>query len=194
LQWSNVEQTNKTAIQERKIKVLFLPADDAVTTTPQTNGVRHQDRSSMLSSPSPEAVTPQRGTSDTPVGSVSRPESRPADSKNLGQARESAFNPASSTTSDAMATVTAAASAVTKAVPTSAEELQAQLAEAKATISRLTQQAENGLRQRKTEVTSASKDQGRTSLGTQQPPSGGVSVQITALLCLLSFLLAYLLF
>ncbi|KAF1960111.1 VAMP-associated protein [Byssothecium circinans] len=187
--WSHIEQTSKSSIQERKIRVLFLPADDAAATTPKTNGASHPDRAS-LSSPSPEAVTPQRGAVETPVGSVSRPESRPADSKNLGEARESAHNPAASgvTTS-----VGAAAAAVSKAIPTSSEELQAQLAEAKATISRLTQQAESGLRQRKVE-SGTSKESAQAALRTQQPPAGGVSVQITAALCLVSFLLAYLFF
>ncbi|KAF2431812.1 vesicle-associated membrane protein-associated protein A [Tothia fuscella] len=37
-QWSHIEQTNKAAIQERKIRVAFLPAD-AATPAPKTNGV-----------------------------------------------------------------------------------------------------------------------------------------------------------
>ncbi|KAJ4357688.1 phosphatidylinositol-binding protein scs2 [Didymosphaeria variabile] len=189
--WSNIEQTAKSSIQEKKIRVIFLPADGNIS-TPQTNGAASH-RESLLSSPSPEAVTPQRGSTEQPVGSVSRPESRPAESKNLGEARESAYNPA--TSSGVAATVSAAAAGVANAIPTTSEELQAQLADAKATISNLRQQLETstGLRQRKTEPTRDSKEQLQTAVSTQQAP-GGVPIHIAALLALFSFLLAYFLF
>ncbi|CAI6338170.1 unnamed protein product [Periconia digitata] len=191
--WSNIEQTSKQSIQERKIRVIFLPADDEHLTTPSKTNGAHYDDQSTLSSPSIDsAVTPQRGSSETPVGSVSRPESRPTGSRNLGEARESAFNPAMS--GGATSTVGAAAAAVSNAIPSTAD-LQAQLNSAQATIRQLQKDAASGLRQRKVPGTSEStKDQGQTAMGTQQAPAGGVSVQITALLCLISFLLAYLLF
>jgi F0F1-type ATP synthase membrane subunit b/b' len=125
------------------------------------------------------------------VGAVSRPESRPADSKNLGQARESASNPA---TSGIAASVSAAASSAANAVPTSTAELQTQLAAAKAQILELKNQAGSGLRQRMPESTQQVKEKLQTATSTQNAPTGGVSVQITAALCLLSFLLAYFLF
>ncbi|KAK7191054.1 hypothetical protein DPSP01_007775 [Paraphaeosphaeria sporulosa] len=187
--WSHIEQTSKSSIQEKKIRVLFLPADGS-TATPQTNGGTSH-RESLLSSPSPEAVTPQRGSTQEPAGSVSRPAERPVDSKNLGDARESAYNPATST--GVAATVSAAASSVANAIPTSSNELQAQLADAKATISSLRQQIESGLRQRKTEPTRDTKEQLQTAVAPQQAP-GGVPIQYAALLSLLSFLLAYFLF
>lgn len=104
---------------------------------------------------------------------------------------ESASNAAAS----AQSTVASAANAV----PTSGEDLKAQLAQAKATITRLTQQTEEqGLRQRKTEaVNQDSRERistGTTGMGIQQQPADGVPVQIVAALCLLSFLLAYFLF
>lgn len=94
------------------------------------------------------------------------------------------------------ATVSAAATRVSNAIPVSQDDLKAQLEEAKATIARLTTQASEatGLRQRKTEPTHDSKSQLSTAAHTQTAPAGGVSVQITALLCLLSFLVAYFLF
>lgn len=191
MQWSNIEQTAKSSIQEKKIRVNFLPADDVTATPPKTNGVSHHERS-ILPSPSPEAVTPQRGSTEAPVGSVSRPDSRPAESKSLGEAKESAHNPASSVKSS----VTAAAASVANAVPTSSQDLQAQLTDAKATIAKLRQQVENssGLRQRKTEPTHDSKAKLATAERVQQAPAGGVPVQIVAGLCLLSFLVAYFLF
>lgn len=150
-------------------------------------------RESLLSSPSPEAVTPQRGASDA-TGPVSRTEDRPAGSKNLGEIKDEAYNPALS--ASVGSTVSAAATKVSNAIPVSQEDLKAQLEEAKATIARLTQQASEatGLRQRKTDSTQDSKSQLSTAARTQAPPAGGVSVQITALLCLLSFLIAYFLF
>lgn len=189
--WSNIEQTNKSSIQERKIRVIFLPSDgDALSTPSKPNGASHDDHS-LLSSPSMEAVTPQRGSTEAPSGPVSRPESRPAGSKNLGEARESVYSPA---TSGVTSSVGAAAAAVSNAIPTSTADVQAQLAEAKATIAQLKQQAESGLRQRKTDSSQSTTEKAQAALGTQQAPAGGVSVQITALLCLVSFLIAYLLF
>ena len=93
----------------------------------------------------------------------------------------------------------AAASSVTNAVPTSGDDLRAQLAQAKDKIAQLTQQAEDqGLRQRKADaVNQDSRERittGTTGMGIQQQPADGVPVQIVAALCLLSFLLAYFLF
>ncbi|KAF2467010.1 MSP domain-containing protein [Lindgomyces ingoldianus] len=194
--WSHIEQTAKSSIQEKKIRVTFLPADDVTVTPPKTNGVSHaNDRSSMLPSPSPEAVTPQRTSSEVPVGSVSRPESRPAESKSLGEAKGSAHNPAAS---GVKSTVAAAAAGVTNALPTSSTDLNAQLAEAKATIAKLRQQLSEqsgtGLRQRKTGGGQEPTGKLTTGMGVQQAPAGGVPVQIVAALCLLSFLIAYFLF
>jgi hypothetical protein len=90
--------------------------------------------------------------------------------------------------------VAAAAASVTNAIPTSQAELQAQLNEAKAQIARLTQQADAGLRQRKAEPSRDSKAPLATAVDSRAAPAGGVSVQITAILCLISFLLAYFLF
>jgi hypothetical protein len=138
-------------------------------------------------------VTPQRSLHEA-TGPVSRPEERPAGSKNLGEIKDEAYNPA--TSGGVGATVSAAAARVSNAIPVSQEDLRIQLEEAKATISRLTAQASeaSGLRQRKTESTLDSKSQLSTATHAQTAPAGGVSVQITALLCLLSFLVAYFLF
>ncbi|KAL8766593.1 MAG: hypothetical protein Q9209_006658 [Squamulea sp. 1 TL-2023] len=96
-------------------------------------------------------------------------------------------------------TDSAAASNIAQGVPTSDEDLRAQLADAKATISRLTQQAEEqGLRQRKTDAISPDSRErittGTTGVGIQQQSADGVPVQIVTALCLLSFLLAYFFF
>jgi hypothetical protein len=186
--WSHIEQTAKSSIQEKKIRVLFLPAGDASTPV-RTNGA---SRDSLLPSPSPESGTPARGFAESATGPVSRPQDRPADSKNLGEIKNEAFNPA--TSGGIGASMAAVAASVTNAIPTSQAELQAQLSEAKAQIARLTQQADAGLRQRKAEPASGSKAPLATGVDSRAAPAGGVSVQITALLCLVSFLLAYFLF
>jgi len=158
--WSSIEQTAKSSIQEKKIRVAFLPANGAAT-----NGLLHsgEDDPPAYSSPSPAPVTPQR----TPA--------RQLDEKSG---------------SNLLASTTSAISSVTGV---SQADLERQLKEANQTISRLqTQAAEStGLRQRKTDGTSSSST--TTSLQ-QAPAASGVPVQIVASLCLLSFIIAYLLF
>ncbi|KAL8928341.1 MAG: hypothetical protein Q9172_000933 [Xanthocarpia lactea] len=187
--WQNLEKVSKSSIQERKIRVLFLPADDSVATPYQKNsqGLHVGDEAPpaygspapSYGSPGPEAVTPMNRATDS---------KSQADSTGGYSAASSIQNTAS-----------AATSSIAQAVPTSGEDLRAQLADAKATIARLTQQAEEqGLRQRKTDaVNQDSRDRittGTTGMGIQQLPADGVPVQIVAALCLLSFLLAYFLF
>jgi hypothetical protein len=161
-----------------------------LTTPAKTNGV---SRESLFTSSTPEAVTPQRGVPEA-TGPVSLPEERPVASKNLGEIKDETYNPASS--GGVSATMSAAAARVSNAIPMTQDDLRAQLEEAKATIARLTTQASeaSGLRQRKTESTQASGSQLSTTAHTPTAPAGGVSVQITALLCLMSFLVAYFLF
>lgn len=186
MQWSHIEQTNKSAIQEKKIRVVFLPADDASHATPKINGAAHREEHTTLSSPSPDVFTPSRGSSEAPAAHT--PASRPVE-KNLGQAKDSA----QTSVEGLKATVNAAAAGIANAVPTSGEDVQAQLAEAKATIARLTQQVQesSGMRQRKSEKGQLAT---ATAPHVQQAPAGGVPVQIVAGLCLVSFLLAYFLF
>ncbi|KAI9680595.1 MAG: phosphatidylinositol-binding protein scs2 [Caeruleum heppii] len=195
--WQHVEQTSKSSINEKKIRVTFLPADgSSVTSNPNGTYADHDLPTSeppAYRSPSPEAVTPNRGL---PVGAVSRPESRPADNKHLGDAVSSAANPS---TSDRQSSSAPSAGGVSAHIPQSIDDLKAQLSEAKATIVRLTNQAGSSeLRQRKTEkVTQDARERittGTTGMGVQQQPAEGVPVQIVAALCLLSFLIAYLLF
>ncbi|MCJ1459054.1 phosphatidylinositol-binding protein scs2 [Mycoblastus sanguinarius] len=192
--WQNVEKVAKGSIEERKIRVVFLPVDSATPKHNNINGTHlgedvppaYGSPSPSYGSPAPEAVTPN-------TRSVHAPDSRPStDSKSI---TESASNAATSTQS----TIGAAASSVVNAMPTSGEDMRVQLAQAKATIARLTQQSEEqGLKQRKTDaVNQDSRERittGTTGMGIQQQPADGVPVQIVAALCLLSFLLAYFFF
>ena len=193
--WSSMEQTSKSSIQEKKIRVNFLPADDVTTTTPapKVNGVGAHEKAPSLRSPTPDAVTPHLSTAP-PVGAISKPESRSVENKNLGDTTTSAQNPV---VDEKQGTLQQVAQRVASTLPVSSEDLKAQLAEANATIARLKDQVteQTGLRQRKTtsENTSSS---GSTALQQtqQQTATAGVPLQITALLCLLSFLIAYFLF
>ncbi|KAL1302852.1 hypothetical protein AAFC00_003183 [Neodothiora populina] len=178
--WSHVEQSAKSSIQEKKIRVVFLPADNGV------NGGSHVD-DSYYHSPSSQAQTPQKHA----VGPTSTYEDRPSDAKSLGEVSDSAYNPAVEHKT--------VMGAVSNAIPTSSEEMQQKLAEAQATIARLQQQASDAvLRQRKTDaVNQDSKERittGTTGMGIKQPSASGVPVQVVAGLCLLCFLIAYFFF
>lgn len=181
--WQNVEKTSKASIQERKIRVNFLPP---IGSAQGVNGVGHshgEDSPPAYSSPSPQFGSPATVSSSTPSRAVA-PESRPEGAKSLGEAKATSSNPATTST------LGATASSVAAAIPTSAEELRAQLSEAKAQILRLTDQAsDSGLRQRKMNDAG---DKMQTMV--QQAGDSGVPVQIVAGLCLLSFLLAYFFF
>lgn len=203
LQWQQIEQTAKSSIEEKKIRVSFLPPDGNAPSSSSVNGLSSTSDvppayASSYDSPTPQATTPQRGVTpqyqsqSTPVGAVSKPESRPADNKHLGDAVRSAGNPAGNPTNEST-------SSSMPNVPESLEDLKAQLAEARSTISRLTSQATEGLRQRKPDISEqAPKERERNIAGQSfdlsQPPAGGVPVQIVAGLCLLCFLLAYFFF
>ena len=189
LQWSHIEQTSKSSIQEKKIRVLFLPADDAAATPAKTNGL---GRDSLLPSPSPEAFTPLRGVADT-TGPSSLRDDHSADNRSLAESHNDGYSSAPS--GGIQSTVAAAATSVKNAMP-SQVDLQNQLNDAKAQIARLTQQVgeSSGLRQRKPDAGSDSKAAASTAVDTRQAPAGGVPIHITALLCLVSFLLAYFLF
>ena len=116
-----------------------------------------------------------------------------------GSSLRTAQEAASNATATTQSYVSNAASTVADAVPTSSEDLRQQLADAKAQISQLTEQAqEQVVRQRKSDaVNQDSRERistGTTGMGVQQQPADGVPVQIVAALCLLSFLLAYFFF
>lgn len=200
-----MEESAKSSIQEKKIRVNFLPADGTYTSTPSrrsTTGAHyHEDEPPAYSSPVSAATTPAH--SALPTGPVSKPESRPEGSKSLGDAVNSAHNPVTSNTTSSMAgtatgAATGTAAAVAAAMPSSTDDVKAQLAEAQATIGRLTKQLQDstGLRQRKVDGSSSAKGAsiGTASMEVQQGPPNGVPVPIVAALCLLSFLLAYLFF
>ncbi|KAL8972325.1 MAG: hypothetical protein Q9197_002834 [Variospora fuerteventurae] len=185
--WQNIEKVDKSSIQERKIRVVFLPTNDGSSTpSRQTTHGQHlgDEAPPAYNSPAPSFGSPGP-TAVTPVNHAA--------ADNQGQ---TSFTGAKSTTSNMQSTVGAAMSNVANAVPASSEELRAQLANAKAEISRLTQRDEQqSLRQRKSDAVNQDVREriatGSTGMGILQQPAEGVPVQIVAALCLLSFLLAY---
>ena len=189
--WSNIEQTAKSSVSEKKIRVTFLPADGSAP----TNGAQHDEEPPAYSSPSPAAVTPQRPTSGGigAVGAISTPSDRPSDAKSRGDAVDSAYNPATEQSQPQQSSLGAAASAITSSIPTSGQDLQRQLDTANAKIRQMQESASEGLRQRKLPGGSDDKSSGSTTTHLAPHP-GGVPVQIVAALCLLCFLIAYLFF
>jgi hypothetical protein len=171
--WQSVEKTAKASIQERKIRVNFLPADPGSV----VNGVatHHEEEPPAYSSSTPLFGSPSPHT-PAATSAVSKPVSE--------------SKPTTSSSAEPASTLGNAYAAVTNAVPTSIEELQEQLAAAKAQIAKLTSQLNDPqLRQRKVQEASE-----KMQTVVQQSNESGVPVQIVAGLCLLSFLIAYLFF
>ena len=177
--WSEIEKTARSSIQERKIRVNFLPADDATSTT---NGIaqptQHEEEPPAYSSPSPQFGSPvahSAATSAEPKGAGTKSMEDTNASSSIGATKSS---------------VDSAATAISNAVPTSQQDLKQQLADAKAQISKLTSQlGDPQLRQRKVQEASE-----KMQTVVQQSGETGVPVQVVAGLCLLSFLLAYFFF
>lgn len=88
-----------------------------------------------------------------------------------------------------------AVTAATKTSEPSREELKEQLLQAEKAIAQL-KKDDGGLRQRKTGTAAAEKTSAKPAELAQGARAGteGVPVQITAILCLVSFLLAYIFF
>ncbi len=171
------------------------------------------------------------GSATPVVGPASSPSSKPADNKHLGDARASVYNPARSTSpaqseennhnsnssnnkheeqqeqqqggaASLSSSLASATTSWTAALPTSADALKAQLAEAQATVARLTAQLEDGVVRQRKNISAAAHDTGArvtdgvttTATKLQQQSAKGVPVPWVAGLCLFCFLLAYFFF
>lgn len=181
--WSDIEKTAKSSIQERKIRVNFLPADGG-TSTPNgvTSSTRHEEEPSAYSSPSPQFGSP--ATHSAVASGAASAEPKSVGTRSMGDTN------ASSSSGAASSTIASTATTVSNAIPTSSEQLKQQLADAKAQISKLTSQlGDPQVRQRKVQEASE-----KMQTVVQQTGETGVPVQIVAGLCLLSFLLAYFFF
>ncbi|KAL1903219.1 phosphatidylinositol-binding protein scs2 [Sporothrix stenoceras] len=203
--WDRVE---KADVQERKIRVSFLPAEDpdavAPTITPArqiaTNGV-----DATPDVPPPAYVSPRE---EPKANGVLSPEAAWTDRKPAARSVASPATPQASSPSPATnMPATPATAPVSQITTTTANDkdatiaaLTAKLAEAEALISSL--RKDGGLRQRKGAAVEKSGDADSTAAAApaaqlqQQVRQGteGVPLQVTAILVLLSFLLAYFFF
>lgn len=170
--WDGIE---KSSIQEKKIRVVFLPPHGAA-------GASH------LETPSKSSVANgAQGTPDVAPPAYSSP------GEFSGSAEQKSVEEKDNKRSE-VPSLAAAAPVFAKKSDPSPEELKQQLIQAEKMIAQLKQDKE-GLRQRKATGADGSSSSRPAELA-QQTHSGseGVSVQITALLCFLSFMLAYLFF
>ncbi|KAL2757966.1 hypothetical protein ACRALDRAFT_2025651 [Sodiomyces alcalophilus JCM 7366] len=176
-----LETTDRASIQEKKIRVAWLPADKfsiaAATPSRPSAGdnstVDTPDVTGTFSSPGDDGRT---GLTPPPAYDVSSPASKEEDARSeLDQS-----------------VVSAAASAVAHNAQLTYEELKEKLAQAEATIRKL--QQDSGLRQRVKSASEKVQEVSTKQAAAVQRSVEGVPVQLVALLCLLSFLLAYFVF
>ncbi|KAL7268162.1 phosphatidylinositol-binding protein scs2 [Rhizina undulata] len=179
--WADVDKNDKHSIQEKKIRVVFLQPGEASSPISETQeNSFDQGRSSPppYTSPSPPH---ENSTSQPtiPVNQVSKPETS-AEHYSSGGAGGNAV--------------------AVFGTPNQGQsgDIVSQLAEARATISKLEDQLkEQVVRQRKSEaVTSYSKGgagNGNAAMTVSQAPEG-IPVQICAALCLVAFFIAWFFF
>ncbi|KYK60600.1 PapD-like protein [Drechmeria coniospora] len=184
-----LDATDKSQIQERKIRVNWLAAngghDQASNSVPSSHGT--PNRQSMINglvSETPEAsrtyMSPKNDLESTPV---SAPPAYTSDETRDVEDRKS--DPSKSAASPA------AGGAGSDSAKVTLQELKAKLAKAEAELVNL---KDSGLRQRnvKAATEEVKKVGGQTVQAVKQ--ADGVPVQVVAMLCLMSFLLAYFFF
>lgn len=178
-----LDGVEKGQLQERKIRVNWLAAggDGDQNTVP-------------LAVATPSKQSALNGVADTP--DVSRTYSSPSAGGTTSLPPPYTEDNASAKDDDAQdakSTLSKATSAVTGAAQLTYEELKAKLSEAQGEIAQL---RDSGLRQRNVKGAGSSEksSQGQTTQALREQPAAGVSVQIVAILCLVSFLLAYFFF
>ncbi|KAL6905103.1 PapD-like protein [Trichoderma evansii] len=175
---SVLETTDKAAIYERKIRVNWLAAGDSPDHGPSAAATPMKQAAVNGSYDTPEPTRPY----SSPSGDASSPAPPPyVDEKEDDDSRPQTAKSATSKT----------ASAVAGTVQSGTDELKAKIAQLEAELANY---KNGGLRQRN--VKGSSNEKGAAGAVAQQTKQGveGVPVQIAAILCLVSFLLAYLFF
>ncbi|GLA10691.1 phosphatidylinositol-binding protein scs2 [Aspergillus niger] len=182
------EKSSKASLQERKIRVNWLPADDssAAEQVTETNGTMPEEEPPAYTSPpnanfqTPAAAVAKSANDTSPIAP---PDFSDKPKREVSTPQAIAESPATSTKSAMMG-----------GAASSSDDLKAQLSEANAQILALKEKlADQGLRQRKI---GGETEKAPAPLVQQQPQSAeaGVPVQMVAGLCLLSFLIAYFFF
>lgn len=176
------EKATKSAIQERKIRVAWLPADEPEVKQEDTNGTNAQnDETPSYSSPKGDFETPaanfaKSSNTTSPIPAPDFNESVKRDYPTPQVAESKSASAKASVASSAKQT-----------------DYETRLAEANAQIQRLKDKlADQGLRQRK--IGSESEKSPAALAQQVQSVEAGVPVRIVAGLCLLSFLIAYFFF
>ncbi|OJJ71384.1 hypothetical protein ASPBRDRAFT_196890 [Aspergillus brasiliensis CBS 101740] len=182
------EKASKASLQERKIRVNWLPADDssAAEQVTETNGTMPEEEPPAYTSPNANFQTPAavvaKSANDT--SPIPPPDFSDKPKREVSTPQVISESPATSTRS-----------AIVGGAASSSDDLKAQLSEANAQILALKEKlADQGLRQRK--IGGETEKAPAPLLQQQQPQSAeaGVPVQMVAGLCLLSFLIAYFFF
>ncbi|GJC79709.1 uncharacterized protein ColLi_02547 [Colletotrichum liriopes] len=182
-----LDQTDKSSVIERKIRVNWLTAEDQ---SPNASGA-----SAVASTPNRHSVV--NGTTGPHSRCLERLLVPGQEADGSGSPSASAARPTTSDVKDdtvsekAQSTVSAASHVVANTAQATYDELKQKLSQAEAKIASL--QDNSGLRQRiKTESEKLPSTQEAAAAVRQGVD--GVSVQMVAILCLLSFLLAYFFF
>ncbi|GKZ38236.1 phosphatidylinositol-binding protein scs2 [Aspergillus brasiliensis] len=182
------EKASKASLQERKIRVNWLPADDssAAEQVTETNGTMPEEEPPAYTSPNANFQTPAAAVakSANDTSPIPPPDFSDKPKREVSTPQGISESPATSTRS-----------AIVGGAASSSDDLKAQLSEANAQILALKEKlADQGLRQRK--IGGETEKAPAPLLQQQQPQSAeaGVPVQMVAGLCLLSFLIAYFFF
>ncbi|CAK7265438.1 phosphatidylinositol-binding protein scs2 [Sporothrix epigloea] len=202
--WNHIE---KSDVQERKIRVNFLPAEDhaavAPTVTPTRQSATKQTDATPGVSP-PAFVSPSHEIETNGVSSPTAAVASVGSPVNDVASPTSAASPATPPIRNAVAPSAARTTTTTNDKDSTIAALTAKLAEAEALISVL--KKNEGLRQRKAVSSGAEvSEQSSSSDSKSAAPKAallpknrlgteGVPLSITAILVLLSFLLAYFFF
>ncbi|KAK2739103.1 phosphatidylinositol-binding protein scs2 [Myotisia sp. PD_48] len=196
--WQDVEKKSKSQIQERKIRVVYLPPEGPQQDT-------EGDRTHAEEDQSPPAYTSPNGAKyDTPAADRTLPivDERTPQAPMLSEPTKNDRTSKISFEDNKPSTNSTVPDSPGNP-PSPENDLSSQLAEARAQIQSLKQQVsqkQNELRQRKTPAHEDEKFPSLPSgsLKQQQAPlpvaEGGVPLKAVAGLCLLSFLLAYIFF
>ncbi|RDA94290.1 hypothetical protein CP533_0553 [Ophiocordyceps camponoti-saundersi (nom. inval.)] len=181
-----LESTSKDQIQERKIRVNWLPAtgSDQGATAPASGAV----------TPNRQSAVNGRNVTDTPPSRTYSSPRATGDSTNPppSYAAHDSVDNGESKSERPKSAVSQAATAVTETAQVTYEELKAKLAQAEAQLVML---KDNTLRQRGTKPAASSESKSASGPVAQAVKQvDGVPVQVVAILCLLSFLLAYFFF
>ncbi|KAJ5176318.1 Vesicle-associated membrane protein-associated protein A [Penicillium canariense] len=180
------EKASKSAVIERKIRVNWLPSDSGLSS-------QQSKANDLVVEEEPPAYTSPGGNFETPApGFAKKSSADQASPIPAPDFSEKPIKPESPPHSESNSSFSNAKATVASVLPSS-DELKSQLADANAQIQRLKDRiADQGLRQRKTggEAPAAP----TTMQQSHAPAESGVSVQVVAGLCLLSFLIAYFFF